>query len=92
VTPYDAFLFFWVFIIILVIAVWWGLKRMQPQSKRYISSPGGQQWELDIRLPYKRFKQLYPYSKMTYQEYKQAQMRTAFRKAVSSQKNKRMVR
>lgn len=48
--------------------------------------------ETDLRLTYKRFKELYPYSKMTYQEYKKLQSEKAFKRAVSSQKIKRMVR
>lgn len=48
--------------------------------------------ELDMRLPYKRFRELYPYSKMTYEEYKELQMRSAFKRAISSNENKRMVR
>ena len=48
--------------------------------------------ETDLRLTYKRFKELYPFSQITYQEYKQLQARKAFRRAVSSEKIKRMVR
>jgi hypothetical protein len=48
--------------------------------------------ETDLRLTYKRFKELYPFSPITYQEYKQLQARKAFRRAVSSEKIKRMVR
>jgi len=51
-----------------------------------------QQRETDLRLTYKRFMELYPYSKTTYQEYKQLQARYAYKKAVSSLKIKRMVR
>ncbi len=49
-------------------------------------------WETDIRLTYKRFKEIYPYSRMTYREYKELQREKAFRRAVSSQKMKRMIR
>jgi hypothetical protein len=48
--------------------------------------------ETDLRLTYKRFKELYPFSQISYQEYKQLQARKAFRRAVSSEKIKRMVR
>jgi len=51
-----------------------------------------QQRETDLRLTYKRFMELYPYSQITYQEYKQMQTRYAYKKAVSSLKIKRMVR
>ncbi len=58
----------------------------------YIPGEFSSQMELDLRLPYRRFKQLYPESKLTYKEYKALQMRTAFRRSMSSQDNKRMVR
>jgi hypothetical protein len=48
--------------------------------------------ELDLRLTYKRFKELYPFSDISYQDYKKLQMQRAFRRAVGSEKNKRMVR
>jgi len=59
---------------------------------RYVPGEFSHQMELDLRLPYRRFKQLYPHSKLTYEEYKQLQMRKAFRKSTSSQQNQRMVR
>lgn len=49
-------------------------------------------WDTDIRLTYKRFKEIYPYTKISYREYKAMQQKKAFRRAVSSQKIKRMVR
>ena len=52
----------------------------------------GDSWETDIRLTYKRFKEIYPYSKISYREYKELQRRKAFRRAVSSQQIERMVR
>ena len=58
----------------------------------YIYDQYGEQMELDLRLPYKRFKQLYPENKWTYEEYKAMQKKTAFRRSHSSQDNKRMVR
>ena len=59
---------------------------------RYIYSQFSEQMELDMRLPYKRFKQLYPENRWTYEEYKAMQKKTAFRRSHSSQDNKRMVR
>lgn len=58
----------------------------------YVSGEFSSQMELDLRLPYRRFKQLYPDSKWTYEEYKKLQMQTAFRRSMSSEDNKRMVR
>jgi hypothetical protein len=68
------------------------LKRYR--SRRQVYSPGefSSQMELDLRLPYRRFKQLYPDSRLTYKEYKALQMQRAFRRSMSSQDNKRMVR
>ena len=48
--------------------------------------------EFDLRLPYKRFKELYPWSNITYEEYKKMQAQRAFRKARNSTENRRMVR
>jgi len=48
--------------------------------------------DTDLRLTYKRFKELYPFSQISYEEYKQLQARKAFKRAVSSEKIKRMVR
>lgn len=59
---------------------------------RYVPGEFSPQMELDLRLPYRRFKQLYPGSRISYQEYKQLQTRKAFRRSMSSQDNKRMVR
>ena len=94
-----------VVIIIMVLIARNNVKKAQSTSKRYhaVQSyhtgrsryvPGqfSAQMELDLRLPYKRFKQLYPESKWTYKEYKRMQMQTAFRRSYSSQDNKRMVR
>ena len=58
----------------------------------YVSGQFSDQMELDMRLPYRRFKKLYPGAAWTYEEYKKMQMRTAFRRSMSSQDNKRMVR
>jgi hypothetical protein len=61
-------------------------------TRSYLRLGGKEQMELDLRLTYKRFKELYPYTEMSYQEYRQLQMQRSFRRAVSSEKNKRMVR
>jgi hypothetical protein len=63
-------------------------------NRREIYKPGefSSQMELDLRLPYRRFKKLYPTSMLTYEEYKQLQMQRSFRRSMSSQENKRMVR
>jgi hypothetical protein len=50
------------------------------------------QMELDLRLPYKRFKQIHPNSNITYDEYKKTQMQASFKRSLSSQQNRRMVR
>jgi len=73
-------------IIVIVVVLW--------IFKRGIKLPGEQARtrETDLRLTYKRFMQLYPYSKITYQEYKQMQATHAYKKAISSLKIKRMVR
>ncbi len=63
-----------------------------PMNERYVAGQFSQQMELDMRLPYRRFKKLYPGSNITYEEYKQMQMKSAFRRSMSSQDNKRMVR
>ena len=66
--------------------------KSQTTRHKYISGQFSAQMELDMRLPYKRFKQLYPENKWTYREYKRMQMQTSFRRSYSSQDNKRMVR
>ena len=65
---------------------------LRPKARRYFRSEYGEQYEIDLRLTYKRFKELYPFSQLSYREYKKLQMETAFKRAVSSEKNKRMVR
>jgi hypothetical protein len=63
-------------------------------SRRYKYMPGefSEQMELDLRLPHRRFRQLYPTSRLTYEEYKRLQMQRAFRRSMRSQDNPRMVR
>ncbi len=85
-------LFSLVFVVILVLVVLWVIKTLMSKAKKHVKGEFGEDMELDSRLPYKRFKQLYPYSRLTYEEYKELQRRIAFRRAVSSKENKRMVR
>ncbi len=59
---------------------------------RYVPGQFSEQMELDMRLPYRRFRELYPENRWTYEEYKRMQMQTAFRRSYSSQENRRMVR
>ena len=63
----------------------------QPQQQQY-SPQFSPQMEIDLRLPYRRFKQLYPHNTLTYEEYKKIQVQNAFKRSLSSQKNHRMVR
>ncbi len=51
-----------------------------------------QQHEGDIRLPYKRYRQLYPNTRMSYEEYKEMQTRDSYKHAINSKELKRMVR
>lgn len=78
---------------LVVFGLWgWTRKRLQPRSTKPERGESSEQLEIDLRLTYKRFKELYPHSEMTYQEYKRLQKEKAFKRAVSSQKIKRMVR
>lgn len=81
-----------VFILTVIIIALWGTKKVSPATRKRVGTLSDEQMEFDLRLTYKRFKELYPFSQITYQEYKKLQMERAFRRAVSSQKNKRMVR
>ncbi|MCW4017901.1 MAG: hypothetical protein NWF00_04375 [Candidatus Bathyarchaeota archaeon] len=66
--------------------------RYRSQEAKYAIGNFSPQMELDIRLPYRRFKQLYPNSLLTYEQYKQLQKQRAFKRSRSSQDNDRMVR
>ena len=66
--------------------------RYRITHQKYVPGEFSSQMELDLRLPYRRFKQFYPDTGWTYEEYKRLQMQRAFRRSMSSQKNKRMVR
>lgn len=52
----------------------------------------GLQKEVNMRLTYKRYMELYPETNITYEQYKKMQAQHAYKKAVSSTKIKRMVR
>ena len=72
--------------LIILIFLWWAVKEIGT-PKTYAL-----QREIDLRLTYKRYTQIYPSTRITYPEYKRMQMERAYRKAVSSTKIKRMVR
>ena len=80
----------WSFIFFLLIASVVGLLAYMRGAKNPVFL--GDQHETDIRLTYKRYKELYPHSRITYPEYKELQKNKAFRRSVSSRKLKRMVR
>jgi len=52
----------------------------------------GLQREVNLRLTYKRYIEIYPSANISYADYKRMQAQRAYRKAVSSTKIKRMVR
>jgi len=70
-----------VWIVLLFIAAWLGSPKTYTLQK-----------EVDLRLTYKRYTQIYPSVRISYPEYKRMQVERAYRKAVSSTKIKRMVR
>jgi hypothetical protein len=88
----GLWLFFGIIILAIILRALSGSRKDVTGLRRRTSYGTGSQWDTDLRLPYKRFKELYPWTKITYQEYKKLQMERAFRRAVSSEKNKRMVR
>jgi hypothetical protein len=71
---------------IIWIALWF-ISREIGTPKTY-----GIQREVDLRLTYKRYMEIYPRTNITYAQYKRMQTEKAYRKAVSSTKIKRMVR
>ncbi len=88
-----AYLLFPISAGLVILGLWWGIRRgVEPRRRRFGRGEFGGQMETDIRLTYKRFKELYPHSQVTYAEYKKLQAEKAFKRAVSSQKTKRMVR
>lgn len=68
-------------IVIMLVVAWMG----SPKVYRLQS-------DVDLRLTYKRYMQIYPSANMSYEEYKRLQVQRAYRKAVSSTNIKRMVR
>ncbi|MDR2699674.1 MAG: hypothetical protein LBC12_02500 [Nitrososphaerota archaeon] len=92
-------------IIIIIIAIALlvriiGSSKQELKFKQYPNGPAyprympqfSSQMELDMRLPYRRFKKLYPNNNITYEEYKKIQAQSAFKRSLSSQQNHRMVR
>ncbi len=77
-------------LILIGIVAWivvWLVTRKIGTPKLY-----GLQKEVNLRLTYKRYTQIYPGTNITYEQYKKMQAQHAYRKAVSSTKIKRMVR
>lgn len=87
----ELLIFWLVLLLMIIIAAGWGIKKTAPKTRRF-GRELDEQMEIDLRLTYKRFKELYPFSQISYPEYKKLQMEKAFKRAVSSEKNKRMVR
>ncbi len=88
-----AYLLFLIFVGLVILGFWWGIRRrVEPRRRRFGRGEFGEHMETDIRLTYKRFKELYPHSQITYAEYKKLQVEKAFKRAISSEKIKRMVR
>jgi len=80
--------------LILIGATLWIILLVLLPIARRIKTPTrySLQRELDLRLTYKRYKEIYRSTQITYPEYKRMQAERAYKKAVSSTKNKRMVR
>ncbi len=76
-----------VLIVEIVLVVAWLILRKAGTPREY-----GLQREVDLRLTYKRFTEVYPATRMSYRDYKRMQSERAYRRAVSSTKIKRMVR
>lgn len=82
----SSFIFLLIVLLFIILGLWRATKH-----GRFRRS-GSEQLETDLRLTYKRFKELYPHSDIAYQEYKRLQAQKAYKRAVSSEKIKRMVR
>lgn len=76
-----------VLIVEIALVVVWLIARKAWTPRAY-----GLQREVDLRLTYKRYTEIYPAARMSYQDYKRMQSQRAYRRAVSSTKIKRMVR
>jgi len=89
-----SFLVVWILFLIVVLTAIGLVAAFATKSRRKVTAyvTRSEIDEFDLRLPYKRFKELYPWSNITYEEYKKMQAQRAFRKARSSSENKRMVR
>ncbi len=92
VTVIPVLLIFFVFAIVIIAVLMSGATQKRKSRYRYVPGQFSEQMEIDMRLPFRRFKQLYPDTSWTYEEYKRMQMQTAFRRSHRSQDNKRMVR
>jgi hypothetical protein len=75
----------WVAIPVLVIEFAVMVSATRPRNRLI------QQHEGDIRLPYKRYRQLYPNTHMSYEDYKDMQARDSYSHAINSKELKRMV-
>ena len=73
-----------IWVLLLFIAAWLG----SPKTSRVLTI----QRDVDLRLTYKRYMEIYPSARMSYEDYKRLQAQSAYKKAVSSTKIKRMVR
>ncbi len=84
--PSYFLIFSWIFLVLIALSIWWFVGRKSSKKQSNVH------FETDLRLTYKRFKEIYPYSRLTYQEYKKLQGQKAYKRNVSSQEIKRMVR
>ena len=80
----------WIIIVVAILAVIFISKLLFFSGSKESSDWDDE--EVDIRLPYRRFKELYPESNMNYAEYKEYQKKNAFKKARPSEEIKRLVR
>jgi len=71
----------------IVVIVLWLVARNVGTPATY-----GLQRDVNLRLTYKRYTEIYPSTRVTYQQYKRMQSERAYKRAVSSTKIKRMVR
>lgn len=75
-------------ILVWVLLLFVAALRGSPRTTRVLAL----QRDVDLRLTYKRYMQIYPSARMSYEDYKKLQTQRAYNKAVSSTKIKRMVR